>query len=174
MVDRVELVLVDQSLEVWKLDGDDAARFEEKRDAANEVVEVGHLRQDVVADDEIRRVTLRDKFLGGAASEEPRDSWNAASDRGSCYVFRGLDAENRDAFGDEVLEEIAVVASELDGVMPGAKTEPGGDHVDVAAGVPEPGVGVRREVGILREDMVGSDVFLDLHEKAMRAHIGMQ
>ena len=43
VIDRVELVLGDQALEMRNLDGDDALRRQEKRHAGDEVVELAEL-----------------------------------------------------------------------------------------------------------------------------------
>ena len=59
VVDGVELVLVDQPLEMRELERDHALGLQQTRDAGDEVVEVGNLRQHVVADDEIGLACLR-------------------------------------------------------------------------------------------------------------------
>ena len=53
VVDRVELVLRHQAHQVGKLNGDDTLRFEEYLHAFHKIVDVRHLRQNIVADDQI-------------------------------------------------------------------------------------------------------------------------
>ena len=53
VIDGVELVLVHQPHQVRELDGDHAARLEQGLDARHEVVELGHLGEHVVADDQV-------------------------------------------------------------------------------------------------------------------------
>ena len=85
------------------------------RHAGDEVVEVGHLRQHVVADDEVGLRALGDQLLGEPRAEEI----DAASGRPSRRprfgdVGRRLDAEHGHAERQEVLQQIAVVAGQLD------------------------------------------------------------
>ena len=51
MIDRVELVLFDQSLEVRKLKRDDALRRQHERHPGSEIIQVRDLSQHIVADD---------------------------------------------------------------------------------------------------------------------------
>ncbi len=54
MVDRVELRLLDQPQDVWELHRQRALRCQEGREAGHEVVQIGNVSQDVVADQEVR------------------------------------------------------------------------------------------------------------------------
>ena len=49
VIDRVELVLLHQLHQVRKLHGDDATRFEQDLHPSNEVIDIGHVREDVVS-----------------------------------------------------------------------------------------------------------------------------
>ncbi len=62
VIDRVELVLVDELLEMRKLEGDDALR-RANAPCGNEVVKVWHLRQHVVADDQVGALAFRGQTL---------------------------------------------------------------------------------------------------------------
>jgi hypothetical protein len=55
-----------------ELERDDALRRQQELHAGDEVVEVGHLCQDVVADDEIGALALGDEALGQCGAEELR------------------------------------------------------------------------------------------------------
>ena len=71
VVDGVELVLVEQTLEVGELEGEQARGCKELRESGDEVVEVRHLGEDVVADDEVRPAALGRDLAGDVPAEEP-------------------------------------------------------------------------------------------------------
>ena len=92
----------------------------------------------------------------------PRPRWRPARCRGSgCR-------------GRHVLQEVAVVAGDLDheGVL--AEAEPVDRGVDEALGVRHPRVAVRREVGVVAEDVLGRDVRRQLDQQALRADPDVQ
>ena len=70
MVDRVELVPLHEADEVRELQRHDAVRLEQDLQARDEVVEVGHLGQHVVADDEVGPASLRRELPGRRLAEE--------------------------------------------------------------------------------------------------------
>ena len=114
MVDRVELDALDEPDDVRELERRHALRVEQDRDPGHEVVEVRDLGQDVVADDEVGVPALAHQALGEVAAEELRQRRHAARLRGRGHVVRGLHAEDGHAAGHEVLEQVAVVARQLD------------------------------------------------------------
>ena len=70
-------------------------------------------------------------------------------------MFRaGSIPRDRDAARDEVTEQVAVVAGDLDDARR-SEPEPVDHRLDEAARVLHPAVGVRREVGVLAEDVLG-------------------
>ena len=81
----------------------------------HEVVQIGHVGQHVVADEQVGLFALGGQCPCGVGAEE------AASASGHLLLARGLgdiggrfDAEHRNARCDEVLQQIAVVARDLD------------------------------------------------------------
>src|SRR5207245_1978193 len=58
VVDRVELIAFDQPRQMRKLEGDRSVPGEHQADATHEIVEVGYLCQDVVADDQVGAAAL--------------------------------------------------------------------------------------------------------------------
>ena len=90
-------------------------RLQDERDAGDEVVEVGHLREDVVAAAPDRPACR--SAASSVAFATPKNDTSVGTpfvDRDLGDVRRRLDAEARDAALDEVLEQVAVVARELD------------------------------------------------------------
>jgi hypothetical protein len=174
VVDRVELVLVHELEQVGELHRDHAARLEQELHAADEIIDVRHVRQHVVAEQEIRPALLGGDRGRGLPAEELDGRRDALGDRGLRDVRCRLDAATRHAARDEVLQQIAVVARDLHDQRLRAELQPPDHRFDVAPGVLHPAVGVRREVGVVGKDVVGCDVHLQLHQEAALAHPGVQ
>ena len=114
VVDGVELDVLHEVASVGELEGDPTARLQQRGETGDEAVDVRHVGEDVVAEDEVRLPALRRQFRGELASEEPREGRDTGG-HGDLGDVRGrLDAEARHAGGDEVLQQIAVVAGDLD------------------------------------------------------------
>ena len=96
VIDRVELVFVDQPLEVRKLERDHPVRRQQMRHARSEVVEIRDLRQHIVADDEIGLPSLGHKALRKLQAEEFDKRRNILLARDFRHVGRRLDAESRE------------------------------------------------------------------------------
>src|SRR5215472_14881907 len=70
VVDGIVLVLLHEAHEMRELQSRDSPRLQKDANAANEVIQVGDLGQNVVADDQVGRVPLGNHLAGGLASEE--------------------------------------------------------------------------------------------------------
>ena len=77
VIDRVELVLGDQPLEMRDFDRDNALRAEEEGHAGDEVVELRHLRQNVVGGNQVCVAVLGDDLSCGFSIEERREAWES-------------------------------------------------------------------------------------------------
>ena len=174
MVDGVVLEVLDELREVRELERRRPVGREQLRDSRDEVVDVGHLGQDVVAQHEIRAAPLRGQAPAEVGAEELGEGLDAALDRRLRDVQRRLDAEHRDALRQEVLQEVAVVGRDLDDEALGSEPEPIGHLVDVAAGVLDPRVRVGGEVRVLGEDVLGGHELRDLDEPAALARANVQ
>ena len=106
--------------------------------AGHEIVQIGDLRQDVVADDEIRRQTFGAQSPRGLEAEETRGAGYASGDCDLRDIGGRLDAQHGNALRDEVLQQVAVVARELDHEAGLIEAEAGHDHVRVRLGVLDP------------------------------------
>jgi hypothetical protein len=89
-------------------------------------------------------------------------------------VARRLDAEHRHAAALEVLQQVAVVAGDLDHLVALAEVEALGHVFDVGLGVAQPGVRIRREIGVVAEDLFRARCLGKLHQEAAAAHVGAQ
>ena len=139
MVDSVELIFGDQALEMRHLDGDDAFGRQEMRHAGDEIVELRHLRQHIVGHDQIGAVTFSHHLRRSFGAEKGVERRNAGLPRRLGNIGSRLDAEHRHAEADKMLQQIAVIAAELDNEAFRAKPEPAFDHFAIAAGMRHPG-----------------------------------
>ena len=78
VVDGVVLVLVDETGEMGELERRCSARCQEPLDAADEVIEIGDLGEDVVPDDQIGTCSLGGYSLGDCGSEEVDERGDAS------------------------------------------------------------------------------------------------
>ena len=169
VVDGVELAPLDQLQKMVELEGQDAVVRHESPEPAREAVQVGRVGEDVVRDDEIGAPVLTGDPLADLGAEELLDRGNAPLPRDGGDVPGRLDPEHTDAERLHELEEIPVVARDLDDEAPGPEAEPLRDRLDVAARMLEPRLGVRREVGVLPEDALRRDDGRQLDEEARPA-----
>jgi hypothetical protein len=174
VVDRVELRSLDHSQQVGDLDRDDALGLQYAGQPADELIQVGNVREHVVGHDQVGRHASADELLGELAAEEGDLRRHARLDRHFGDVGCRLDPEHGDAVGDEVPEEIAVVARDFEHERLRAELKPPPREAGEAGGVVEPGLGVRREVRIVGEDLRRRDGVVDLHEQALGADTRVQ
>ena len=132
------------------------------------------MRQHVVGDEQVGAASVRGELARELAAEEPHDRRDAELARRLGDVRGRLDAERRDAALDEVLQQVAVVARDLDDQAVGAEAEALDRHRRRSACVRDPGVGVRREVGVLGEDVLRRHELLELHQQAVLADLRVE
>ena len=109
MVDRVKLVVFEETKQVGEFSGDDACWFEKGFDAGDEVVDVGDVGEDVIGDDEVSLFVFCGEFVGKFGAEELHERGDILFEGGGGDVGGGFDAEDGDAAILEILEEVAVV-----------------------------------------------------------------
>ena len=115
MIDGVELVLRHQPFKMRKLQRDDAFRLQQDLHAGDEIVQVRHLGEHIVAHDQVGLLALRHEAARQLDAEELGDAGNALGDRDLGDIGGRLDAEHRHAERQEMLQQIAVIAGEFDG-----------------------------------------------------------
>ena len=174
MIDRVELVPLDQAHQVRELDRDHALRSQDPLHARGEVVQVRHVGEDVVRDEQVGLAALVRQARRELTAEEIDDGLDPplAGDRRD--VGRGLDPERGDAALDQMLEQVAVVARQLHHLAVRPEPEALDHRVHVVARVCDPGVRIRREVGVLREDLLRRHELLELHQQTVLADTDME
>ena len=104
VIDRVELVLVDEPLKMRELERDHTVRRQKMRHPCGEVVEIGDLRQHIVADDEVGPPTLGHESLRELQAEELDKSGNILLARHCGHVGGRLDADHGNTQRQEVLK----------------------------------------------------------------------
>src|SRR5262245_4032581 len=114
VIDSVELVFGHQPLKVRKLQRDGACRLEQLPHASDEIIDVGNLRQHIVGHDQVRLLAFGRKLKGKPLAEEVDPCRYPLLDSNLGDIGGGLDAEDRNAEWQEMLQQVAVVAGELD------------------------------------------------------------
>ena len=109
VVDRVELRVRHQLHQVRELDADHAVAGQHLREAGDEVVDVGHVGQHVVRDDQVDRTALLAEPRCRLAAEELFECFDAqgAGSRGGARG--GLDAQAWNSSRNKILEQIAII-----------------------------------------------------------------
>lgn len=134
------------------------------------------MRQDVVCDDQVRRPPLRKQSTsGGAPKERDLGLHPSLTQSGQGTIHCGIDTEARDAALDEILQEIAVIAGNLNDtrLRPERKLLHG--PIDVTAGMREPCVRIRRKIHIASVKMgIGRLEVFELYEPARFARVRPQ
>src|SRR6185369_4961629 len=110
VIDGVPIILLDQVKQLRKLHGDHAAGREQDFHPTDEVVEVGNVGEDIVAEDEIGQAVFGENFVGGGSAEEFHQRRHALLHRLGGGVGGGLDAEHGNVFLHEILKQISIVA----------------------------------------------------------------
>src|SRR5262245_30934741 len=91
VVDRVELVSLNQPVQVWKLHRDHTALTQQHLEACHEIVQFRHMGEHVVADQQIGLTVLRGDVARGLLAEESDQGWYALPSGLFCDIRRGLD-----------------------------------------------------------------------------------
>src|SRR6185295_8600692 len=97
-------------------------------DAGDEVIEVGDLCENVVADDEICLASFTGELVGETNAEELGAGGNAFVNGSARYVLGRLDAQHGHSKRQEVLQQVSVVAGKLDDEADNSEAEPVFDH----------------------------------------------
>ena len=174
VIDRVELVDFDKPFEVGKLERDRAIGRQQTGHPGGKIVQVGNLRQDIVTDDEISAGALPDETPRQIQSKELNQRRYAFVDRGRGNVAGRLDTNHRNIERQKVLQQVAVIAGDLEYPTVASETEPIPDHHAVSARMFDPAGRVRRKIGVVSEDTLWFHVFLQLNQEAAFAHENAQ
>ena len=115
------------------------------------------------------RSAVRPCSSSSRASRSPKKSTTVSIPRSfaaAATLAAGSIPSVRHPSGLEELEQVAVVAGDLDDLARAVEFETLGDQLDVASRVLDPGIGVGREVGVVTEDLPGRREHRQLHQQA--------
>src|SRR5215471_10096286 len=140
MIDLIELIAGHGFEEMGNLDRAHAAGFQQDADSLDEGVKSRNLREHIVRNHKIRLSAGLGKAAASASIEELHQSGHAAGLGRLRHVRSRINAENLDLLLNEVLQEIAIVASEFDDKARCSKLKPFRHRLRVLARMIEPGV----------------------------------
>src|SRR3978361_1169867 len=93
VINRVELHAFHQPQQVRKLDREHSLRLQQYLEAADEVVQLGNVREYIVCDDQVSPMPLLDQFAGQSASEKPVNRRDTSFLRYLRDIHCGLDTK---------------------------------------------------------------------------------
>ena len=171
VIDRVELHGLDQPQQMRELEQRHALRRQRPCHAGDEAGKVGNMREHVVGDQQIGadREPPCQRVI-----EERRLGRNAARIGDGGDVGGGLDAEHGDAARGEVLEQIAVVAGDLQHQRASVEGEARDHRLRAAPRMGHPARRDRGEIRVVGEDRVRRHHRIDLRQLATGADAHVQ
>jgi hypothetical protein len=124
MIDGIELILAYQLEEMRKLHGYHATGLQQDLHPGHKIVQIGHVRENVIADQKIGSPIFLTDLCSAIAPKELNDRWNSFVLCDRSHIRRGFDPEHFNAAFGEVLQQIAVIAGEFDykAIGPDAQT----------------------------------------------------
>ena len=127
------------------------------------------MREDVVGVDDVRADRLVVQPAREPLAEKVHDGAHAVALGDGGDVGGRLDPEHRHPLAAVVLQQIAVVARDLDGEARRAQTARPDHLADQRVGMPQHRLGERRKVQVLAEHLLGRNGFRNLHQPAVAA-----
>ena len=138
VIDGVELVALHQLPQVRKLHRDHAVRGEQSFQSGDEVVEVGHMREHIVAEHQVCLAMGAGNDFGGGAAQKADFRGNTFQCSSRRDIGGRLYTENRHAPGNKMLQKVAVVACNLDDLAGRPQPETLDRHFRVKARMLDP------------------------------------
>ena len=175
VIDVVELVQRQQVEDVMELESRHAGRFEQFLESGDEVVQVRDVRHDVVGRHQVGRMALFAQLAGPSSAPKNKHLHRNAKLAGRVgHVGGRFHTQDRNALRQEPPQEVAVVGGDLDHLAAGPELEARGHVVGVALAVVQHRLHVGREVRVLGKDGLAGLEFLQLHQEALVADVGVQ
>src|SRR5712671_4558350 len=166
MVHLVELISVNRSQQVRELDCDDSRGRQQNLETTDEVVQVRHLGENVIAEDQVRVMSTSDQIARGFYSEESHERGDALRFGYLGDVRRWLYPERGDSTLNEILKQITIVARDLDNTALARQAELVDHLIHVVTRVVKPGIRERGKISVVGEDLLAGDILLQLHQEA--------
>ena len=132
------------------------------------------MRKNIVGDDQVRMAVLGDDLSCHFGAEEGDACGHAPGGCGLRHIGGGLDAKDPLTEREKMLQEIAVIAAQLDDEIVGAKVEARSNHLAIALRMRHPTRRIRREIRVFREDMRRTYELGELHQPTGVANADME
>src|SRR5207248_11018002 len=163
VIDGVELVLLHQTHQVRELHCDYSLRSQQNLHSLHKVIQIRNLSQDVVAKEKVGGFALLTQLARRSFAKEFDYCWNSFFDGDLGNISSVFYSEDSDAFFHKVLQKIAVVARDFDNGTPLVEAKSLHHLIAIAFRMGQPTIRVRREVRVIAEDVVGSNILFKLH-----------
>jgi hypothetical protein len=124
--------------------------------------------------DHVSAATVRCEAVGELRVKELDERGNALSGRELSDVCRWLDAKHRYATRLVELQQVAVVASDLDHETRGPETAHPNERFDQKTRMLDHGVREGRRIGVVAKQPLARHGLTDLHQRALRAEKKLQ
>ena len=170
VVNRVELVLLYKLQQMRKLESSHTCRLEQKRKTGDKVIDIGHMREDIVSRRQVGALACRNEAGCQFNAKKRFDNFNSLVT--CCLGSTGsrLNPQARDAPRLGVLQKIAVVGSNFNHVRLFPQAETLRHCFYIVFGMLQPGCRERAKVGVVRgEEFRAVSVILGLHQPAFGA-----
>src|SRR3989338_3524202 len=113
MIDRVKFATVDQIFHIGHFEDRHTVLLQQDADPLDKTVQVGHVRQDIVGDNNVGLFSLIAQFSGKVGAEKLRQRGHASLFSHIGDVPRRVNPQGRYAGMDKILQEVAVIARDL-------------------------------------------------------------
>ena len=113
MVNGIELLFLHQSQQMGEFHRDDTTGLKQYFHTRNKIVQVRNMREDIIADQQIRLWELLYQFVCQRLSKKPTDRFYTTLNRHFGNICSGLNTQAGDVLFYKVLEQITVVAGDL-------------------------------------------------------------
>src|SRR5580765_8566425 len=104
MIDRVELILLNQTEQMRKFHSDDSVRLKHEFQATHEIVEIRNVCKDIVADEQIRAHICSYELLRRFATKELDQGRDAFQLRHARHILGRFNPQNGDPHASKILK----------------------------------------------------------------------
>src|SRR5262245_60957 len=104
VVNRVELVFLHESHQVWKLESNDAILVEQNLHPTDEPGEIRYMGENIVSNDQIGLLSLVRQLARRVLAKETDQQRNCLLDGRLSYIVGRLNSQNRNALSDKELQ----------------------------------------------------------------------
>src|SRR5688500_11780655 len=114
MVNRVELALLHELKQMRKFHRHYASRLEEQLETLHKIIQIWNMCQNIVPDDEISRPAVLQQVKRGLLTKKKHLGIDTLSLCYFCDIGGRLDTQHRNSTCHKILQEVPVIARDLD------------------------------------------------------------